>query len=461
MESKEKLNKMGTMPIGKLLFSMSIPAMISMLILALYNIIDSIFVSRIGEEALTAVTLAFPAQIMIIALGVGTAIGSNSLIARRLGSKNYEEANKVAAHGFVLAIINWSLIAAFGIFAGKKFIMFFTEDEYLLINATAYLRICCILSIFIFIQLSVEKILQSTGNMLFPMISTLSGAIMNIILDPILIFGLFGIPRLEVYGAAIATVCGQLCGMTIALLLFFKGNHQVSIKLKGFRFEKKILKNIYAVGFPVMMMQALASFMVLGLNWILVSFSKTAVAFFGIYFRVQSFIFMPVFGLSQGTMPILGFNYGAKNKTRFMKTFKLAIKVAVIIMTLGMIIFLTLPKEILNVFDADENMYALGIPGLRIISLCFIPAAFGIIYATMFQATGKGKYSLYVSLLRQLVLILPLAWILAELFGKVIAVWWAFPIAEVISMSASMMYFNKIYRDEIQNMDIKTDIKGE
>jgi len=453
MQEKKELNKMGVLPIGRLLATMSLPAMLSMLILALYNIVDSIFVSRISEEALAAVTLAFPAQIIIIALAIGTAIGTNSLISRRLGSKDFDEADSAATHGLVLAICNWCILALFGIFAGRAFMMFFTDDKYLLENGTVYLRICCILSFFTFIQLSIEKILQATGNMLFPMISTLTGAVVNIVLDPIMIFGLFGFPRLEVAGAAIATITGQFCGMTVALLLFFGKKHQVKIKLRGFRFDKDILKKIYAVGFPAMLMQVMVSILVFAINGILIAFSKTAVAFLGIYFRVQSFIFMPVFGLCQGTMPILGYNYGARNKDRFMKTFWLAIKVGVFVMALGMALFMIFPREILSAFDANENMYKLGIPALRIICLCFIPAAFGIISSTMFQSIGKGKYSLFVSLLRQLILILPIAWLLAEYFG-VGAVWWAFPIAETVALIFSTILFRKIYREEIKPMNI-------
>ncbi len=452
MEKNIEINKMGSAPVGKLLFNMSLPAMVSMLIMALYNVIDSMFVSRICEEALTAVSIVFPAQMMVLALALGSSIGAGSLIARKLGAKNHDEANMAAAHSFALGIVNWMIVVVFCFFFSKIFVGFFADEGYLMDSALSYLRITCYLSIFCFLEISVEKIMQSTGNTFLPMISSLAGAITNIALDPILIFGLIGAPKLGVEGAAIATVTGQAVGMLVAILLFFKCRHEVKISLKRFRFRPATLREIYEVGVPVMMMQAITSVLVLGLNSILIVFSKTAVAFLGIYFRVQSFIFMPVFGLSQGTMPILGYNFGAKNKERFLKTYKLAVIVASIIMGLGTLAFMIFPREILSMFDANENMMAMGIPGLRIISLCFVPAAFGITTSTLFQAIGKGKYSLYVSLLRQLILILPMAWIYSKIIG-VTGVWWAFPSAEIFALIGSVVFFKKIYNDKIKNLN--------
>ncbi|MEA4986459.1 MAG: MATE family efflux transporter [Anaerovorax sp.] len=444
-----KENKMGTMPVGKLMFSMSLPAMFSMMIQALYNIIDSIFVAMIGEKALAAVSLVFPIQMLIIAVGVGTGVGLNSLISRRLGEKRFEEANSAASHGIVISIFSWSIFAIFGLFFSDAFVSSFTNSSLVVDYGISYCTIVTVFSLFIFIQISVEKIMQATGNMLFPMICMLTGAITNIILDPILIFGLFGMPRLEIAGAAIATVFAQFVSMSLGLIFLFTRKYDVHVKIKGFHLEYKTVKNIYAVGLPAMIMQAIGSVMLVGMNAILITFSEAAVAVLGIYFKLQSFIFMPVFGLNQGTMPILGYNYGAKNRERLIKAFKLALLTAISIMTMGTIIFQLFPTQLILLFNATEEMLGIGVRALRIISLCFIPAAIGIITSTLFQAIGHGFLSLWVSLLRQLILILPLTWLLSHYLG-LDYVWFSFPLAEIFSLSASILFYIKIYKKEIK-----------
>ena len=410
MEEKRELheNKMGTMPVRKLLLSMAWPAILSMTINALYNVVDSIFVSRVSEDALTAVSIVNPVQMMIIALAVGSGVGINSLIARRLGAKNQEEADKAAS--IRIGLFNYLVFLIIGVFLTKAFVSGYADEgSYIYESACQYLAIVCIGSLFTNIEIVLEKVLQSTGNMVAPMICSLTGAIVNVILDPILIFGYFGLPRMEVAGAALATVTGQFFSMIVAIIIIVRGEHLVNIRFRGFKIDWKVVKDIYKVGFPSIVMQSIASVMVIFYNMILVAYSTTAVAVLGIYFKVQSFVFMPVFGLNQGAMPIMGYNYGARNKERLMKTYKEAFKVAVIVMALGTLLFQLCPELILKMFDASSDMLAIGVPALRLISICFIPAAFGIITGTLFQGTGHGMLSLYGSLIRQLLGILPLA----------------------------------------------------
>lgn len=446
-------NKMGTMPVGKLILTMSVPAIFSMLISALYNIVDSIFVGILGESALAAVTLIFPIQMLIISVGVGTGIGLNSVISRRLGEKNEDEANKAANHGIFLAFINWIIFAVFGLFFTKFFVESFTDSLSIAPDAILYCKIVCIGSLFIFIHLNVEKMLQATGNMLFPMFCGLLGAITNIVLDPILIFGLLGAPKMGVAGAAIATVIGQLFSMILGLVFLFVLKHDIHVSIKKFKLNSKTIKDIYFVGFPSIIMQAIGSVMLVGFNAILISFSDAAVAVLGAYFRLQSFIFMPVFGLTQGAMPIFGYNFGAKNKERLLKAFKIAMFIALGIMGLGTIIFQVMPVQLLKIFSATPQMVSIGVPALRIISSCFLFAAFGIIASTLFQALGHGMLSLFVSVLRQLLIILPIAFLLAKLAG-LSYVWWAFPLAELFSMLASIYFLKHLYKKEIYNLSV-------
>ena len=454
MEEKRIIhqNKMGEMPIGKLLANMAWPAILSMTISAMYNIVDSIFVARIGEDALTAVSIVNPVQMMIIALSVGSGVGINSLIARRLGAKNQDEADKAASTSIRIGLFNYLVFLIIGIFVTGPFVSGYAEKgTYLYEAACQYLSIVCIGSLFINIQVVLEKVLQSTGNMVAPMICSLTGAIVNIVLDPILIFGMFGVPRLEVAGAAIATVAGQMAGMLVGVFVIIKGEHLVHIKLRGFKMDWKVVADIYKVGIPSIVMQSLASFMTIFLNMILVAYSTTAVAVLGVYFKIQSFVFMPVFGLNQGAMPIMGYNYGARNKDRLMKTYTTALKVALIVMLTGLALFQIFPTQLLMLFDASDEMLRIGVPALRLISICFPFAAYGIITGTLFQGTGHGVYSLIVSLTRQFVGILPLAFILIRIGGVTLS-WAAFPLAEIIGVVMSTIMLKKLYNKEIKDM---------
>ena len=445
-------NKMAVMPIPKLLFFMSLPAMFSMLIMAMYNIIDSMFVSRLGEDALTAVTLVFPIQMLLVAVSVGTGVGLSSLISRRLGQQRQKEADSAASHGIFLAFCSWLVFALFGLLGSKPFIGAFATSDYLFEAGVQYCMIITIGSLFSLIQVSAEKTMQSTGNMIYPMIGNITGCVTNIILDPIMIFGMFGCPALGVSGAALATVIGQFFGMAVNLFFLFTKKQQVHIHLKGFRPNMDSIKNIYSVGFPSIVMQAIGSVMNLGMNAILIGFSGAAVAVFGIYFKLQSFIFMPVFGLNQGLMPILGFNFGARNRHRMMHALKLGIISAAIIMGVGLVIFQTMPLTLLSIFDPSEEMITVGVKALRTISLCFLPAAIGIMTGTLFQATNHGFLSLLVSLLRQLILILPLAVILSRI-GGLDLVWYSFPLAEGFALITSLFMTKWIYTHQIKPLD--------
>lgn len=445
-------NKMGTMPVRKLLMSMAWPAILSMTINAMYNVVDSIFVSRIGEDALTAVSLVNPIQMMIIAISVGSGVGINSLIARRLGAKNQEAADKAASTSIRIGLFNYLIFFVIGVFFAKPFISGYAEEgTFIFESACQYLQIVCIGSLFLNIQVVLEKVLQSTGNMVAPMKCSLTGAIVNVILDPILIFGLFGMPQMGVAGAALATIIGQMCGMIMGVSIVLRGEHLVNIKIRGFKMDWKIVADIYKVGLPSIVMQSIASVMIIFYNMILVAYSTTAVAVLGVYLRIQSFVFMPVFGLNQGAMPILGYNYGAKNKDRLMKTYKEAFKVALIVMAAGTLLFQAIPAQLLLIFDASEEMLRIGVPALRLISLCFIPAAFGIITGTLFQGTGHGVLSLYASVIRQLVGILPLAYLLIKIGGVTLS-WLAFPLAEILGLIYSAIMLRWLYKKEISKL---------
>lgn len=451
MSGQLEENKMGVMPVKKLLFTMSLPAMISMIIQALYNIVDSIFVAMISEKALAAVTLVFPVQMLIISVGVGTGVGISSLIARRLGEKRFDEANASASHGFLLAFFSWIAFALFGLFLTKPFLGLFSDDAAILDDAVIYCMIITLGSIFIFIQINTEKMLQATGNMMFPMIFNIAGAVTNIILDPILIFGLLGAPKMGVAGAAIATIIGEFVGMALGLIMLFCFKHAVHVKIRGFKFNGGIVKDIYAVGVPSIVMQAIGSFAISGMNAILIQFSAAAVAVLGVYFRIQSLIFMPVFGLNQGTLPIIGYNYGARNKARLLEGYKTATLTAMCIMAVGTIVFNLFPVPILKLFSASPEMIHIGVKALSTISLCFVPAGFVIMASTLFQALGHGVLSLITSLMRQLFLIVPIAWLLARYFG-VDYVWYAYPIAEVAAVILTVFFVRHIYIKEIKNL---------
>lgn len=448
-------NKMGILPIRPLLLSMAWPAILSMTISALYNIVDSIFVAKLSEDALTAVSIVNPIQMLIIALSVGSGVGINSLIARRLGAHRQEEADQAASTGLRIGVFNYLVFLLIGVCFTGIFVSGYAEKgSEIYTQAVIYMQIVCIGSFFLNMQVVFEKILQSTGNMIAPMICSLTGAVINIILDPILIFGLLGAPRLEVAGAAIATITGQLFGMLVGAFIIFKGEHLVSIQVRGFKFNWEIVADIYKVGLPSIVMQSIGSMMIIFYNMILVVYSTTAVAVLGVYFKIQSFVFMPVFGLNQGAMPIMGYNYGAAKKDRLMQTYKEALKIALLVMALGLLLFQALPKQLLLMFDASTDMLAIGIPALRIISLCFLPAAFGIITGTLFQGTGHGVYSLLCSVIRQLIGILPLAFILIRIGGVTLS-WASFPLAELLGLAYSALMLQRLYKNEISKLGVQ------
>lgn len=446
-----KENKMGTMHVNKLLITMSLPMVISMLVQALYNVVDSIFVSRINENALTAVSLAFPIQSLMIALAGGTCVGINAVLSKALGEKNREKVNKTACNGILLMAISYLVFLLIGILGARAFYLTQTKDAQILEYGTAYLSIVCCFSVGLFTQFTFERLLQSTGKTVYIMLTQGTGAVINIILDPILIFGLLGMPKMGVAGAAVATVIGQVIAGTLAFLINKKKNDEISIHFKGIRLEREIVGQIYKIGIPSIIMQAIGSVMTYGMNLILISFSSTATAVFGVYFKLQSFIFMPVFGLNNGLVPILAYNYGAGKQARFKEALKWGIIYAVSIMFIGVIVFQAIPGELLKLFAASDTMMSIGEPALRIISTGYLFAGFCIICGTAFQALGSAVYSMIVSIARQLVVLLPVAYLLS-LTGNVNYVWWAFPIAEFASLLVTLLFLVRINKDVIRHI---------
>ena len=443
-------NKMGIMPVPKLLISMSLPMMISMLVQALYNIVDSMFVAQLSEDALTAVSLAFPVQNLMIAVSAGTGVGINSLLSRCLGEKKFDEANAAARNGIFLAILSAIVFGIIGDAGARLLFTLQTDNPVISEYGTQYMVVISTMSIGVFMQVTFERLMQSTGKTIYNMITQGTGAILNIILDPILIFGLFGFPRLEVRGAAIATVIGQIAACLMSFFFNLKKNKEININMRHFRPQRETIAAIYKVGVPSIIMQAISSVMTFGMNKILLMFSSTAAAVFGVYFKLQSFVFMPVFGLNNGMIPIIAYNYGAQNKKRITRTIKLSIIIAVSIMIVGLIVFQVAPGFLLrNLFDASDRMLEIGIPALRIISLSFVFAGYSIVASSVFQALGNGVYSLIVSAARQLFVILPLAYIFSITFGLHM-IWWAIPIAEIVSLILCTVLLFRIYRLKIK-----------
>lgn len=449
----EQENKMGIMPIPRLLITMSLPMMLSMLVQALYNIVDSMFVAKLSEDALTAVSLAFPIQNLMIAVASGTGVGVNALLSRNLGEKDFEGANRAARNGLFLAVVSCIVFAVAGGFGSHFFFAMQTDNPVILKYGTQYMTIITVCSVGIFLQITFERLLQSTGKTIYNMITQGTGAIINILLDPVMIFGLFGFPRLEVAGAALATVTGQLVAVILSFFFNHAKNKEINIRMRHFRPCARTIAVIYQVGLPSIIMQAIGSVMTFGMNKILLMFSSTAAAVFGVYFKLQSFIFMPVFGLNNGMIPIIAYNYGARNKKRITQTIKLSIIIAVSIMCAGLIVFQVAPEFLLRtLFDASDTMLKIGVPALRIISLSFIFAGFCIVAGSVFQALGNGVYSLIVSAARQLFVILPVAYAFAKLFGLHM-VWWAIPIAEIVSLTFSALLLKRIYRLRIKPIE--------
>ena len=446
-----KENKMGTMPVNKLLVTMSLPMVISMIVQALYNIVDSIFVSRLSEDALTAVSMAFPMQNLVISVAVGTGVGINAMLSRALGEKKFEAANKTAENGIFIEVLGYVLFLLIGIFVTKPFFLAQAGSGDIANMGIEYTRICLLMSFGIFMQIGFERILQSTGRTIFTMITQSTGAIINIILDPILIFGLFGMPKMGVAGAAIATVTGQICAAILAITFNLTKNPDVHINFKGFKPQIIFVKSILSVGIPSIIMSSVGSAMTFGMNKILITFSSTAVAVFGVYFKLNSFVFMPVFGLNNGMVPIVSYNYGAQNKKRLTKTIKLAIMYAVCIMFIGIMLFQFIPDVLLKLFDASDHMLEIGIPALRVISLSFAFAGICIVISSSLQALGHGFLSMMISITRQLIILLPSAYILAK-FGGIHAVWWSFNIAEIASLTLSLLFFKHMYNKIIKHL---------
>ena len=445
-----KENKMGTMPMTKLILTMSLPAIFSMTIMAMYNVVDSIFIGQYSQEGLNATSLAYPLQMLLIAVAVGTGVGINSLVSRRLGEKNFEEANEVATHGMLLSLLSYVIFLILGLVISRPFMMLYTTNENIIEYGTQYLTVVLCFSLFAIIEVTIEKTLQATGDMIFPMLFQLTGAVINIIFDPLLIFGVGPFPELGVMGAAIATVFGQFCSMIFALLIIFLKSHMIKITFKNFKFSMQTIKNIYAVGFPSIIMQSIGSIMIVGLNGILAS-SEASVTVLGVYYKLQSFVFMPCFGLNQGVMPIIGYNYGARNRKRVYSALKRGIIIGVIIMTLRTIAMWAIPEQLISMFGGTDELMKIGVPAFRIISLCFIPAAAGIIFTTLFQAVGKGIRSLIMSFARQLVLILPIAFIFSKIWG-LDTVWYAFPIAEIFSLAIAIGFFINLVKGDFKKL---------
>lgn len=455
MEANDKpRNKMGYMNIPHLLFVMAAPMIVSMLVQAFYNVVDTYFVAKIDENAVAALSMAFPVQNLMIALSTGLAVGINSLLSKSLGEKNYKTANSAALNGILLALIGAAVFIIFGLFFTKAFFLAQTDDEIIISYGVKYLSICTVFCLGMFMQITFERLLQSTGHSFYTMISQGLGAIINIILDPLLIFGLSGFPKMGVAGAAAATVIGQIIAMFIALFFNLKINKEINFSLKGFKPEMKITGRILAVGIPSTIMAAIGSVLSFGINLILlkVLHSSTAVSVYGIFFKLQSFIFMPVFGLVNGMIPIIAFNYGARNRKRIQKTIILSTICAEIYMLFGLIVFQTVPSQLLSLFNASDEMLSIGVYALRIISLSFIIAGFDVIISAVFQALGNGVFSMIVSLTRQLIVILPCAYIFAVTLG-INALWTAFPIAELVAAVLSAVLLINVFKKQLKPLD--------
>lgn len=450
-------NKMGTQNVNSLLLSMAIPMMISMLAQALYNVVDTMFVSRLGQDALTALSLAFPVQNLMIAVGVGTGVGTNALLSRSLGEKKFDRANKVADSGIFLSAISAIVVMLMGVFLVKPYFNSFGSSENVSLLGTQYLSICMIFSFGLFGQIMYEKLLQSTGKTAYSMIVQLVGAVINIILDPIMIYGYLGFPEMGVAGAAVATVTGQIIALLFAIFINQKFNREISLSIRGIiKPDGEIIKRIYSVGVPSICMASIGSVMNVCINQIMrlfdASTAATGQAVFGIYFKLQSFVFMPIFGLNNGMVPIVAYNYGAKNKERIRKTIKLAVMYACLIMIVGFLLFQTIPETLLRIFDTGSDdmkeIIRIGIPMMRYISISFLMAGYCIVAGSVFQAVGRGMLSLIVSVCRQLVVLVPAAFLLAFFTRDITIMWLSFPIAEIASLTLSVLYMKKIYAKE-------------
>ena len=457
MEEQVRENKMGIMPVNRLLLNMAVPMMISMLVQALYNVVDSYFVAKISEDALNAVSLAFPMQNLMISVGVGTGVGINSLLSRSLGQKNQKKADRVAMNGLLLAAVSCLVFTVLGLTCSRLFYTVQTDIVQIVDYGADYLVIVCGLSVGMFAGVTLDRLLQATGRTFLTMITQAVGAVTNIILDPIMIFGLFGFPRMEVAGAALATVIGQILGALLSLYFNLKKNPDIHFSLRGLLPSAPIIRGIYSVGVPSIAMQSIGSVMVFGMNQILISFTSTATAVLGVYFKLQSFFFMPVFGLNNGMVPIVAYNYGARRPDRITRTIRLSVTYAVCIMLIGLLLFQVIPHVFLGMFMAEGetsgDMLTIGVPALRTISLSFLFAGACVVSSSVFQALGHGVLSLVVSVVRQLVVLLPVAFILSRV-GELSLVWWAFPIAELFAVSLCILFLRRVYLREIKPLQV-------
>ena len=452
MSDRIQENKMGVMPVGRLLFTMSLPMMISMLVQALYNVVDSYFVAKLSQDALNAVSLSFPVQNLMIGVAVGTGVGVNALLSRSLGEKNFEAANEAAGNGLLLAFISALVTILVGLLLPHTFFSIQTDIPGIVEQGTEYLTICCTWSMGLFIGIMCERLLQSTGNTIYTLATQGVGAVINIIMDPVLIFGLGPFPAMGVAGAAVATVAGQIVGAVLGIIFNLTVNRELTFGLRYLRPRGQVVRRIYSVGVPTIVMNSIGSVMVFCINKILMGFTDTATAVFGIYFKLQSFIFMPVFGLNNGLVPIIAYNYGARNRERILKARRYAIIAAVGIMAAGMAVAEIIPARLLSIFEASEEMLTIGVPALRIICTCFVLAGYGIVSGSVFQALGHGVLSMIISIVRQLVVLLPAAFLLS-LTGRLELVWLAFPIAELSAVVMSVCLNRKIRREVIDPLD--------
>lgn len=447
-------NKMGVMEIKKLIMTMSLPIMISMLVQALYNIVDSMFVARVSDNALAAVSLCYPIQMIIVAVACGTAVGLNALLSRYLGQKKPKEANQVALHGILLAIVNWLIFAIIGIFFSEAFLRLFSTDQEIVAMGISYMKICTIFSFGVFMQITYERIMQSTGNTVYNMIIQGVGALVNIMLDPIFIFGMLGLPAMGVTGAAIATVIGQIVAMLLGIIITQTKIKEVQIHLREFHLELRMIKDMYRIAIPAILMQSIMSFMTVFMNMILVTFSELAVSAFSIYFKLQQFVFMAVNGMNNALIPIISYNFGAKKKQRILDSIHFSLIVACVIMIAGTTIFQCFPQQLMYLFDANEEMMNIGVPALRIISLSFIFAGISLVLSAVFQSVDHANKSLMITLLRQMVLLLPIVYLLANQFG-LNALWWAFPITEAAVSILAYIYLKIVKAKTIMKISQK------
>ena len=450
MEEKEirpQENKMGVLPINKLLVNISVPIMLSMLVQALYNVVDSVFVSRVSENALNAVSLAFPVQNLMIAVATGTGVGINALLSKSLGEKRFERANLTASNGVFLGLCSALAFAVLGALFSRTFFLVQTDVAEIVDGGAAYIQVCTVCSFGLFIAISIERLLQATGKTIYSMITQMVGAVINIIFDPIFIF----VFDMGVAGAAWATVLGQVVGAALGIYFNARKNTEITLSFRGFRPSGEVIRRIYSVGVPSIIMASIGSVMTFGMNKILIGFTTTATAVFGVYFKLQSFVFMPVFGMNNGLVPIVAYNFGARKPERMVKAVRLGVIYATAIMAAGVALFQLIPHLLLGLFDASDYMLEIGVPALRIISFHFLLAGFGIVSSSFFQSLGHGVLSLIISLVRQLIVLLPAAWLLS-LSGQLNMVWWAFPIAEIFSVTLSILFLIYAYRKEVKPM---------